>query len=93
MTRQQALAYAAGMFDGEGHIYLPAKRRSLCLDVSNTHEGVIDWFVENFGGKKLVCEDKRPNRQILYRWRAYNKTAREFLTVTKPYRMVRVEDG
>lgn len=89
--RKTQIAYAAGIFDGEGHVYAPARRRSLYVDICNTDERLIDWLVENFGGAKIISLDKRANRQVLYRWRAYKEDATKFLALVEPYLIIKGE--
>lgn len=60
-------AYLAGLFDGEGCVTLrmtrKESRKSAYLEgnftIVNTHEGVIDWLVATFGGKKFKSSKPR----------------------------------
>lgn len=47
------LAYAAGLFDGEGCIHIGRHARGYKLQVmlTNTHRPVLDWFQSIWGGK------------------------------------------
>jgi len=52
MINQTDIAYAAGVFDGEGSIYIANIKRykQLKVQMCNTNEQLINWFKEKFGG-------------------------------------------
>ncbi len=70
MVSNEALAYAAGIVDGEGSISIFRTGRSLIptirVDVGMTHFGVISWLRQMFGGTDTQTFAGR-NRP-LYRW-------------------------
>ena len=74
------LAYLAGIIDGEGSIYIGnfsrnkktgAKYYQTAIEVTNTEEGLIDWLLENIGGRSYKYTKnqlpKNSNREV-YRW-------------------------
>jgi hypothetical protein len=78
-------AYAAGFFDGEGHIRIQqhsTRCRTMMLQVSLTQatQTPIDWFAEMFGGTwkaRLVRYKDGPKTQ--YNWQASSAVAERFL--------------
>lgn len=94
------LAYAAGIVDGEGCISVnasdsPTRSNAACclrVYVVNTDEGLIDWFIAKFGGRKReIPQSERDmssfhSKQITWTWalRCSGDVA-EFLTAILPY--------
>lgn len=85
------LAYAAGFFDGEGHIRIQkhsTRCRSMMLQVSicQATSAPLDWFQETFGGtlKRRLVKYKG-NRKVRYDWQASSGVAEKFLRDTLPY--------
>jgi len=52
MINQTDIAYAAGVFDSEGTIYIAniGKFKQLKVTIFNTNEQLMKWFKEKFGG-------------------------------------------
>jgi hypothetical protein len=85
------LAYAAGFFDGEGHIRIQ-KHSSRCATfmlqviVTQSTEQPLDWFVASFGGtckKRLV--PYKGTRKVRWDWQASSAVADNFLRLVYPY--------
>jgi hypothetical protein len=95
----EEVAYAAGFFDGEGHIRIQ-KHSSRCdtflLQVSLTQATPypLDWFVEKFGGttKGRVVPYKDGKRTI-YNWQSSSFVAERFLRVVLPYLRVKRDEA
>lgn len=88
------LAYAAGLFDGEGSLCIRRDRRSggyiLTVTLTNTVEGACLLFKDLFGGNYIKRKgDER--RQDLYVWKQTHKAAREFLQEILPYILLKRE--
>lgn len=74
------LAYLAGIIDGEGSIYIGnfscnkktgAKYYQTNMEVTNTDKILIDWLLENIGGRSGVYTAKQTpknSRKTVYRW-------------------------
>lgn len=89
-------SYLAGIFDGEGTIYIGLmsdKRRTfLKVGITNTHLGLMKWLVKNFGGAYL--SEQRQSYRLLYRWSPKGKKNREiFLLGVLPYLIVKREQA
>lgn len=102
---QVSLAYAAGFFDGEGHISISyhkanpqghAKskyaRYGLAASVSQVHPDVIDWFKQEFGGHTMFCSGKRSydtGRYTRWEWKVGARSAADFLKAIYPHLVVK----
>jgi hypothetical protein len=93
------IAYAAGIFDGEGSIsIIPYTRRlrggkggyyRLDCVVSMSFFPIPSWLKEHFGGKRYLYVDKgaQPlaHHLPMARWQISGPGAKAFLTLVKPY--------
>ena len=88
----ETLAYAAGLFDGEGYVDIykatlskASKNISLMLRVVITQkDGVImNWLEDNFGG--YVQKSVRPDNNWVYHWDIRSKAAETFIQGIMPY--------
>lgn len=74
--KSEELAYMAGLFDGEGSIYIgkaSSHRQqlySVCLSITNTDKDVLQWAVEHFGGAVSLKPAERAHYKTRYLWRA-----------------------
>jgi hypothetical protein len=104
-TRQLApndAAYIAGLFDGEGCVSVVVNRRvvrqfgysmrhQLSVQISNTHQGVVDWVCATYGGK---VKSYQPGRgRIIYKWFLNDRHAATFLRDLLPYLIVKREQA
>ncbi len=91
MTTSEELAYAAGFFDGEGHIRIvqhSKKTRCTMLQVSVTQatEKPLDQFVRAFGGtlhRRMV--GYKGIKKVRYDWQSSNGVAERFLRAVLPF--------
>jgi hypothetical protein len=84
-------AYAAGLFDGEGCIYIAARRHGryvLRVTVSMTNRANVEWLATVFGGKAVwrhppshVASGNLPQ----WRWELNSARAGRFLAMTRPW--------
>lgn len=81
------LGYVAGLLDGEGCITASVTRQrytTLCLCITNTHRGVIDWLHGKLGGGTIQVTENR--NKPCFRWTLGNGQAiKEFLRVIAPH--------
>lgn len=93
------LAYAAGFFDGEGHIRIQrhsTRCRTMMLQcsISQATEYPLDWFVEKFGGTvKGRLMKYRGDRRPLYGWQISSLGAEEFLRAIFPYLIAKKDEA
>lgn len=90
MTRQELVAYAAGFFDGEGHIRIQkhSRRGSWMLQITAVQatKAPLPLFIELFGG--TLSERLKPYRGVLKRlwtWQASSRQAENVLLEMQPY--------
>jgi hypothetical protein len=89
-------SYLAGIFDGEGTIYIGLmtdKRRTfLKIGITNTDLNLMKWLIENFGGS--YRSEARRNYRLIYRWGPKGKNNREkFLLGVLPYLIIKREQA
>jgi hypothetical protein len=93
----ETLAYAAGLFDGEGYVDIykastskASKSPSFMLRVIiSQKDGIImNWLQDNFGG--YVQLEKRSNSYI-YRWDTRSQKAEKFLSSILPFVKIKTE--
>jgi hypothetical protein len=82
------LAWAAGMFEGEGSVRInsPTRRNlgALLIDMVNVDRQVIAFYQERWPGyMRQVAE--QGNRRAFWRWRCASLVAAGFLTDVLPY--------
>ncbi len=82
-------AYAAGLFDGEGSIYLnrAGTLATISVTVTNTDKRVCQVFNSQWGGR--IIEEKREPYKLIYRWKVHGKKARPFLIGIHEYSIVK----
>lgn len=92
MVDVKELAYAAGLFDGEGSISLIRNRanrtHSPQVSIASTDYEVVDWFRERFGGSIVTKQPRMSNHSISYDWRLTDRRALGFLEVIRPYLVI-----
>lgn len=96
---KEIIAYSAGVFDGEGTIYIRRgtnnnrKYYSLGARVTSTNNIITDWFVLHFGGttKTESHRDNKPNWKPTLRWDVYGKSAEVFIKLLYPYLRLKLE--
>ena len=102
--RKQSIAYLAGVVDSDGYIGVtkgkpnPGNTKnpqySLTVNVTNTSKAMMDWLVQNFGGR--VYERKTPtnaNWKQCYNWVVMFQNAREVLEMIEPFLVVKREQA
>jgi hypothetical protein len=99
MNKQADIAYAAGLFDGEGCVRIRRLRREdrrggiehmLLTEICNTHLKPIEWLIGHFGGRvyRSSYADKRGYKP-LWRWTITGARAKPFLELIKPYTKIK----
>lgn len=89
--RVEDLAYAAGLFDGEGCISIEKYRKTnppiyqLTTKLAMTSVATVQWFAEMFGGPVYMQVRKRANERTQAVWRVHSHKAVRFLELVLPY--------
>jgi hypothetical protein len=90
MISVEELAWAAGLFDGEGSVGLYPANRSrghhLVVTVANCHVPTLERFVEWFGGSIYRTNPHDSKRRPIYQWQLSGKEKMaDFLYQIHPY--------
>lgn len=103
MSKEEKIAYGAGIIDGEGCILICKLRskntQTLCyhelrVAVGMTNCEVILWLKENFGGHINVWNKKTKGvRKPVSRWTIVGIHARDFLNLLLPYLIVKKQEA
>lgn len=89
---QEDCAYAAGFFDGEGHIgiRMNGPYKSLHISIGQTSLPVLEWFQEFYGGN--IYEYKNGTRggsKPFWQWSIVGTRARIFVKQIRPFLRVK----
>lgn len=83
------MAWAAGLFEGEGTITLGVRKQDwtfrLMVTVSNTDRSVIDFFQTRWQGWVQPAYGARPGRRPAWNWTLIGWRAEEFLAELLPH--------
>lgn len=92
LIQLRADAYAAGLFDGEGHVEINMHRQSLKtrLRIVNTDIRPLQFCLENFGGVIAAPKSQGRKRQ-LYTWTVYKQESVTFAERILPHCRVKHE--
>lgn len=92
MVDIEELAYAAGLFDGEGSISLVRHRdnrtHSPQVSIASTDHEVVYWFQKRFGGSIVTKQPRMSNHSVSYDWRLTDRRALAFLELLRPYLVI-----
>lgn len=92
MVDSEELAYAAGLFDGEGSITLTRHRdnrtHSPQVSIASSDYEVVHWFQERFGGSIVTKQPRKSNHLVSYDWRLTDRRALKFLEFIRPYLVI-----
>ena len=95
------IAYIAGLFDGEGCANVVpykakkngAKYNRMCVRITNTHRGVLDFVRGKVGYGSIAIEHRRrePHHKPAFRWIVQNANAVRFLKMVRPYLIIKAK--
>ena len=96
-THLMSMEYVAGIMDGEGCIgayRIPTGVRVRC-SVANTHEGLVQCFGNQFGGRVRLRKynEKNPKWKQLWMWEIDFRNAEEFLLKVSKFLFVKKEQA
>lgn len=89
------IAYAAGLFDAEGSIWIGRQKRkflisfhhSLRISLASMNWLVLNWFKDNFDGYIRVSDKQQKN--ICFQWQTSRNIAASFLRATIPFLQIK----
>lgn len=90
-------AYYAGLFDGEGAIYLRKKHRSptasrpVTVEIEMSCERTIDNLQHVFGWQSRPVKQRREDHKPRWRWRVEGQLALMFVSRVLPYLLTKRE--
>lgn len=93
-------AYAAGFFDGEGHITIAAGKRtdmrygvsySMRCGASQNDLAPLLWLQSRWGGSIYAAKRKTSTGNVTHHWTILPRNAKAFLTDVLPYLIVKRE--
>lgn len=86
------LAYAAGLFDGEGSISLVRQNNNRShspqVSVASNDCEVLGWLQKRFGGSIVTKQPRKPTHSVSYDWRLTDRRALTFLQLIRPYLVI-----
>jgi hypothetical protein len=90
-------AYAAGFFDGEGHITIAARKvkeaKGLCytmrIGASQNNARPLSWLQHRWGGTVNAVKRKTTRGNTTYVWMCFTSGAEKFLRDVLPYLQVK----
>ena len=86
------LAYAAGLFDGEGSISLVRQKNNRShspqVAVASNDLEVLVWFRKRFGGSIVTKRPRKSTHSVSYDWRLTDRRALTFLQLIRPYLVI-----
>lgn len=86
------LAYAAGLFDGEGSISLVRQNsnrsHSPQVAVASNDCEVLLWLQKRFGGSIVTKQPRKSTHSVSYDWRLTDRRALTFLKLIRPYLVI-----
>ena len=87
MRIEEQIIYEAGLFDGEGSIYITGRQRNstIAIKLTNTDKKLCQLYYDQWGGSIQEIKPNKPNVKTLYRWSIYGKKAKPFLIAIQPY--------
>jgi hypothetical protein len=92
MVSDIELAYAAGMFDGEGSLALTrntsARWPSPQVSVSTTDCEVTSWLKQRFGGVVAHKRTYAPKHRPAFDWKLTDRKALTFLAQVRPFLVI-----
>ncbi len=81
------IRYVAGIFDGEGNIYI--KGTNIQANVSNTNWKLITELIKKFGGGISEFTREEPHHKRCWLWRVCGDNAEDFLRKIEPYLIIK----
>lgn len=98
------LAYAAGIFDGEGSVVIRSMKKkgedvaryhNVSVSVTSTDTILTDWLSATFGGRVAANhkENAARNYKDAWKWQLLSQQAENFLRAVHPYLKIKVRQA
>lgn len=93
------LRYVAGLFDGEGYVYIFKKSRQghvgyyLSAGITMTHRPILEQLHQQFGGhlNGNRTYEQNPNHRTQFHWGLANSVAGNFIRLIQPFSIVKLD--
>src|SRR3990167_640851 len=98
MIEETMKAYIAGIFDGEGSIYIAKNFKpkvtakviySCIVNITNTNEKVMRMIASFYGNTSIECRKRLGENFTIYTWRLQGARLLPFLYDIKPYSIIK----
>ncbi len=90
---QIEIAYAAGLFDGEGSVSLVCHRsnrsHSPQVAVASNDREVLAWLQKRWGGSIVTKQPRKVTHSVSYDWRLTDRRALAFLRLIRPFLVIK----
>lgn len=99
MANETELAYAAGIVDGEGCIFIGNRggnatpKYTLKVEVCSTTPVVLRWLRNRFGGNITNATTPSDKQKPQQRWSVSTAAAGKFLAAIRPYMVIKAEQA
>jgi len=87
-----AIAYIAGLIDGEGTISLRRKignHYNIEVYITNTNLCVLEWVQKTLQMGKIFTFKPRPPRKTQIKWHVHSRNAEKLLNMVQPYLIIK----
>jgi hypothetical protein len=87
-------AYVAGLLDGEGCVRIDISTRreyNLCISITNTHRGVVEWLHSTLGGNIWNHAAGTPRHKPTWRWGLTKRRGLGLLQQLLPHLIIKRE--
>ncbi len=90
---ERDLSYTAGLFDGEGCVYIGLRSgyHTLSVSITNTDKPVLDWTASMFGGT-VRCRSNGKYRPVFV-WDMAGPGAAVFLSTISPWLRIKAQQA
>ena len=101
---EKTLSYLAGLFDGEGCIFIAVNKPNpkfqtkspqhwLGVVIGNTYLPLITWLKDNFSGHILKSDRFKVRHKPYWEWKLASNQAKNFLMLIYPYLRIKREQA
>jgi hypothetical protein len=94
-VNRDAVAYLAGIIDGEGCIGIGKRGKyiSPTLQITNTSEDLAKWLIQTCGGRCYYSVDKRPPRKPCWHSSVAGQIARDIIEAVQPFLIIKAKQA